>query len=65
MIQSRRGFLTGFGAILATPAIVQITNIMPVKALPLGLNERNVLEEAAKICWTTPPCTGSAVRSFC
>lgn len=31
---SRRGFLTGLGAILAAPAIVRVASLMPVKALP-------------------------------
>jgi len=31
---TRRGFLIGLGALLAAPAIVRATSIMPVKALP-------------------------------
>lgn len=34
MITSRRGFLAGLVSALAAPAIVQATNIMPVKVMP-------------------------------
>jgi hypothetical protein len=32
---SRRGFFTGLVALVAAPAIVRITSIMPVKAMPI------------------------------
>ena len=34
---SRRGFLAGFGALLAAPAIVRVTSIMPIKVPPIIL----------------------------
>lgn len=34
MILQRRKFLMGLGALMAAPAIVSISNIMPVKATP-------------------------------
>jgi hypothetical protein len=33
MITSRRSFLVGFGALIAAPAIVRATNIMPVRQM--------------------------------
>lgn len=37
MLLSRRGLLSGFGALLAAPAIVRASSLMPVKALsPFG-----------------------------
>lgn len=33
MISSRRSFLTGLGSLLAAPAIVKASSLMPVKAL--------------------------------
>ena len=33
MITSRRSFLIGFGALIAAPAIVRATNIMPVRQM--------------------------------
>lgn len=42
MILSRRSFFTGLGAsILAAPAIVRAASLMPVKALPLALQDPN------------------------
>ncbi|RPJ39878.1 MAG: hypothetical protein EHM35_01190 [Planctomycetaceae bacterium] len=35
MLISRRGLLTGLVSLLAAPAIVRATSIMPVKALPV------------------------------
>ncbi len=32
IIPSRRSFLRGFGALLAAPAIVQVANLMPIRA---------------------------------
>jgi hypothetical protein len=34
MILHRRKFLMGLGALMAAPAIVSVSNIMPVKAMP-------------------------------
>lgn len=31
---SRRGFLGGFAGVIAAPAIVRVSSIMPVRALP-------------------------------
>jgi hypothetical protein len=35
IVPSRRGFLFGAGALLATPAIVRASNLMPVHSLPV------------------------------
>lgn len=37
MIIERRGFIRGALSLIAAPAIVRVTSIMPVKAMPLGL----------------------------
>ena len=37
LILHRRGFLIGLGALIAAPAIVRITSIMPVRAVPFTL----------------------------
>lgn len=34
---SRRGLLLGLGALVAAPAIVRATSIMPVKAMPTAI----------------------------
>src|SRR5512138_856984 len=34
MTLHRRSFLTGLGALVAAPAIVSVSNIMPVKVMP-------------------------------
>lgn len=34
MIMNRRKFLWGLGGVIAAPAVVKITSIMPVKAMP-------------------------------
>jgi hypothetical protein len=36
METNRRGFLIGVGAVLAAPAIVRASSLMPVKAMKLG-----------------------------
>ena len=33
---SRRGFLVGIAGLLAAPAIVRVSSLMPIKALPAG-----------------------------
>jgi len=44
----RRGFLMGLGALMAAPAIVSVSSIMPVKAMPsvdmLDLLQRRISE---------------------
>jgi hypothetical protein len=39
MTLHRRGFLTGLGALIAAPAIVSVSNIMPVKSMPIELEQ--------------------------
>jgi len=39
MILQRRKFLMGLGALMAAPAIVSVSNIMPVKMLPVELEQ--------------------------
>lgn len=39
MILHRRKFLTGLGVLMAAPAIVSASNIMPVKMLPVALEQ--------------------------
>lgn len=34
MLQSRRGFIRGLGLLLAAPAIIRVSSLMPVKVLP-------------------------------
>lgn len=45
LVPSRRGFLTGLSALLAAPAIVRFSSLMPVRALPLSIT----LEEYARL----------------
>lgn len=37
MISTRRGFISGLGALIAAPAIVRVASIMPVSARGLAL----------------------------
>ena len=39
LMQDRRGFLTGFGALLAAPAIVRCASLMPVRGLIQPFNK--------------------------
>ncbi len=39
MLLARRKFLMGLGALMAAPAIVSVTNIMPVKAALIPVTE--------------------------
>lgn len=43
---TRRGFLTGLGALLAAPAIVRASSLMPVRSMPAVI--------ATASSWTTP-----------
>jgi hypothetical protein len=36
METNRRGFLIGVGAVLAAPAIVRVSSLMPVRSMKLG-----------------------------
>ncbi len=47
MQASRRGFLLGFGAVLAAPAIVRVTSLMPVAAHE-GIGEKMLFDLAAR-----------------
>jgi hypothetical protein len=37
MILTRRGLIGGFASLLAAPAIVRVSSLMPVKAMPPSL----------------------------
>jgi len=39
VILARRKFLMGLGVLMAAPAIVSVSNIMPVKMLPIELEQ--------------------------
>ena len=41
MSLSRRGFLTGIGVLVAAPAIVRASSLMPIKAAPLVVYGRS------------------------
>ena len=47
---SRRGFIAGLGALIAAPAIVRASSLMPVKALPAG---SSCLSLYAELCDVT------------
>lgn len=56
LVPSRRGFLTGLGAILCAPAIVRVASLMPVKALPLdGFGLAAVKAEGSKVVYDFTP----------
>ena len=45
MTPSRRSFLTGLASLIAAPAIVRVTSLMPVKAMP-SVEDINALLKA-------------------
>lgn len=48
---NRRSFIRGLGLLLAAPAIVHAGNLMPVKAIPISIDEllRQRMNEAYKL----------------
>ncbi len=65
MIQSRRGFIAGLGALfVAAPAIVRATSLMPVKAISIGdlLAQRMAAAEAEMIRHITNNLYGDLTR---
>ena len=69
---SRRGFLTGLGAVLMTaPAIVRAGSLMPVKVMEpeiiwrtIGFDQAEVFEMIERAPWidTTPYVAGDIVK---
>lgn len=43
ILQSRRSFLRGFGSLLASPAIVQVKSIMPIKIFDMSIDNTHLL----------------------
>jgi hypothetical protein len=59
LVPSRRGFLIGFGALLAAPAIVRASSLMPVSVLPASVVEDPLLSldihKLSSIRWVAVP----------
>ena len=60
MILTRRNFITGATAFLATPAIVRVTSLMPIKAQPpIGMSANlrpgavNYVPTDERVMWIT------------
>lgn len=57
LIMPRRGFLAGLGAILAAPAIVRASSLMPVKAIARG-------GQYVPVSRTTVPCEYDLIDAY-
>jgi hypothetical protein len=51
MITSRRSFLTGLASVIAAPAIVRMSSLMPVKAMPSAEDLNALLHARLDECY--------------